>query len=1132
VSFLDTVRRAKTYLEEQGRVSLRALKREFALDAESLDELVDELVDVQGVAVRDARVLTWRGGAGAAEGARERAAARPGPDPRAYTPKYLVEKILQSRAVLEGERKQVTVLFADVKGSMELAEGLDPETWHEILDRFFRILTDGVHRFEGTVNQYTGDGVMALFGAPIAHEDHAQRACYAALHLRDALRACADTLRVEQGLGIAFRIGLNSGEVVVGRIGDDLRMDYTAQGHTVGLAQRIEALAAPGSACISEHTARSVRGYFDLRDLGRMQVKGAREPVGLFELVGAGAHRTRLEVAQARGLSPFVGRADEVATLDAALRRALAGDGHVVGVVAEAGTGKSRLCFEFVERCRASGLAAYEAHCPAHGRTIPLLPIRELLRGYFGIDDGDPAREVREKIAGRLLLLDRSFDADLPLVWDFLGVPEAERPVESTPAEARQRRLYDVVHRLTRARSEREPAIFLVDDLHWVDPGSDAFIAQLIEAAAGTRTLVLVNFRPEYRAMWMERAGYQQLPLAPLGRAATRELADTLLGRDPSVAALPDAIADRSGGNPFFTEEIVQALVEGGHLIGERGARRLVTSIESIVVPPTVQALLASRIDRLAEREKRVLQTAAVIGKEVPEPILAAVSELSADDLAAALTELRTSEFLYERALYPEVEYAFKHPLTQEVAYQSQLGDRRRAVHAAAARALEQRAADTPALLAYHWDKAEDAERAIHWHRAAAESIGFIDADAAFGHWQRARALLATRPGTTEVWTEAADVGARILWFAIRREGKDAEIDALFDEVQALARRADAPGILVRAIANYGQYCYYHERERRGAELVQQAAREAARLGDRHLRAASQWTTALVHYFNGEVNEALRVSRDGVALCDGDVDLGSEAVGFSPYMFLLGVCAASLAQSGDAAAGLAAFDRFLAVDPGRHAYSFGQVRCMGVDVQLLVGDGRAAVALARASFESAEAAGLPGVSEIWASLQLGVAHALNEEWQAGREMLARALAVSDRTRQFRQIVPDAEAWLALACLELGELDDARAALKRSHAAAERSGCRRGIQLRHLVEARLLESQDSVAADAALARAGEVTRALGARAWEPRIALVRAELAAARGDETGRRAALTEALRLYREMGAQPNAARVAAQLGM
>ena len=413
MNMLEVIRDVRRHLQENGRVSLRVLRRQYELDDDMLDELTEELVDVQQIARREQNILVWIGEAAAPVTGPAVAPSPPARNPLTYTPKHLADKILQSKSALEGERKQVTVLFADVKGSMELAEQLDPEQWHHILDRFFQILSDGVHRFEGTVNQYTGDGIMALFGAPIAHEDHAQRACYAALHLRETLRDFADDLRRSKGVNLAVRIGMNSGEVVVGRIGDDLRMDYTAQGQTVGLAQRMEQIAASDCAYLSANTAHLVEGYFQLRDLGEFNIKGASAPQRVYELQRVGALRTRLDASRARGFSKFVGRADEMATLEAALERSLHGHGQTVGVVAEAGTGKSRLCFEFVERCRARGFTVLEANAFAHGRNVPLLPMLAVFRAFFGVQTGDTELGIQEKIAGRLLLLDESLREDL-----------------------------------------------------------------------------------------------------------------------------------------------------------------------------------------------------------------------------------------------------------------------------------------------------------------------------------------------------------------------------------------------------------------------------------------------------------------------------------------------------------------------------------------------------------------------------------------------------------------------------------------------------------------------------------------------------------------------------------------------
>jgi class 3 adenylate cyclase len=726
VSFLETVERARHFLERHRRVSLRALRREFALDPETLAELNDELVQVQHVAVLEGDVLVWAGEAPLA--APSVGIPSPERDPRAYTPKHLADKILTSRSALEGERKQVTVLFADVKGSMELAEQLDPEVWSAIMQRFFTILADGVERFEGFVDKFTGDGIMALFGAPIAHEDHAQRACYAALHLREEIARYATEVKREHGIGFSTRIGLNSGEVVVGTIGDDLRMDYTAQGHTVGLAQRMESLAEPNTCYLSAATAALAGGYFALDDLGEFLVKGVADPVRVHRLAGIGAARTRFDISRARGLSRFVGRAADLRTLEDALAQAAAGNGQVVGVVAEAGTGKSRLCFEFLEHCRARGLRVFEGRAVAHGRNIPFLPILEVYRAYFGITLADDDRSARVKIAGHMVVLDQRFAEALPLLFDFLGIGDPEHPGPRLDPEVRQRQLIGLMRQVTQSGSEAQPTVTMIEDLHWLDAASGEFLEHMVDAQAGSRRLLLVNFRPEYRADWMQKSWYRQIPLTPLGPEAIAELLADLLGHDPSLAGLAGPNHARTAGNPFFTEEVAQSLIESGHLVGTRGAYRLVTPIERLEVPATVQAVLAARIDRLPAREKRLLQVASVIGKDFPEPLLAAVAELPADELKAALAALRRGEFIHEQARYPVAEYAFKHPLTQEVALGSQLRERRRQVHAAVARATLQHDPEhrdeRAALLAHHWEEAGEALSAARWHRRAAEWVG------------------------------------------------------------------------------------------------------------------------------------------------------------------------------------------------------------------------------------------------------------------------------------------------------------------------------------------------------------------------------------------------------------------------
>jgi class 3 adenylate cyclase len=641
----------------------------------------------------------------------------------------------QSSENIDGQRKTVTALFADIKGSMELMENLDPEEARAIVDPALKIMIDAVHRYDGYVVQSTGDGIFALFGAPIAHEDHANRSLYAALRMQEEVRRYSDNLLAEGHAPLEMRVGVNTGEVVIRSLTTGSgKTEYTPIGHTTNLAARMQAIAATGSISITENARRLVEGYFALNSRGPTRVKGMTEPVNVYEVMGPGPLRSKLDVSRARGFSRFVGRESDMQTLDAALEQAQAGNGQVVGIVAEAGTGKSRLCFEFLERCRARGINVLTGRAVAHGKNIPYLPMLEVFRGYYGISEADSAQAVREKIAGRLLLTDESLRELLSVVFEFFGVTDPEHPPPRMDPEAKLRQLFAVLRKEMREGKAANRLVILIEDLHWMDAGSEAFLEQLVDAAAGSRALMIVNFRPEYHATWTAKSYYRQIPLAPLGPEAVRTMLGDLLGNDLSIEGLAQSIYARTSGNPFFTEEIVQSLIQSGALEGTRGSYRLVKPIERLYVPTTVQALVAARIDRLGEREKFVLQSAAVIGNDFSEPVLRRVVNqishppLSETELGSALRILKDGDFIIERSLYPVPEYTFKHPLTQEVALDSLLKERRRQVHAEAAGALEEvyagRLDEAAALLAHHHEEAGDAMAAARWHRRAAQWAG------------------------------------------------------------------------------------------------------------------------------------------------------------------------------------------------------------------------------------------------------------------------------------------------------------------------------------------------------------------------------------------------------------------------
>ncbi len=643
--------------------------------------------------------------------------------PEAYTPKHLAERILTSKAALEGERKQVTVLFADMKGSMELLADRDPEEARKILDPMLERMLEAVHRYEGTVNQVMGDGIMALFGAPLAHEDHAVRACYAALRMQEAVKRYAEDVRRSHGFEPQVRIGLNSGEVVVRSIGSDLHMDYTAVGQTTHLAARMEQLATPGTIRATAETLRLVEGYVEIMPLGPVNIKGLGVPMEVYEVTGAGTTRTPLQAATRRGLSRFVGRDSEMEHLRRTLQQAADGHGQVAAVVGEPGVGKSRLFYEFTHSYRTQDWLILASGSVSYGKATSYLPVIDLLKAYFKIQDRDDSRGVREKVIGKLLALDRIFETTLPAFLGLLDVPVEDRQWEELDQLQRHQRTLDAVKRLLVHESQVQPLILVFEDLHWIDPETQAFLESLVDSLPTARILLLVNYRPEYRHGWGGKTYYTQLRIDPLPRESVDELLEALLGTDAALSPLKRLLIERTEGNPFFLEESVRTLFETEVLLGERGAHRLAKSLEGLQVPVTVQSVLAARIDRLPPGDKRLLQSAAVIGHEVPFVLLHGIAEEEEEQLHRMLTHLQAAEFLYETRLFPDLEYTFKHALTHEVAYGSLLHERRRRLHAQIVEALEtlyvDRLAEHVEQLAHHALRGELWEKAVGYLRQA-----------------------------------------------------------------------------------------------------------------------------------------------------------------------------------------------------------------------------------------------------------------------------------------------------------------------------------------------------------------------------------------------------------------------------
>jgi class 3 adenylate cyclase/tetratricopeptide (TPR) repeat protein len=1066
-------------------------------------------------------------------------AATPAParNTRTFTPKHLADKILRSRCALEGERKQVTVLFADVKGSMDLAEQLDPEEWSSIMQRFFSILADGVERFEGFVDKFTGDGIMALFGAPIAHEDHARRACYAALHMLDGLRAYANELRLQRGLNLSTRMGINSGEVIVGKIGDDLRMDYTAQGHTVGLAARMEQIAEPGKVYLTAHTAREAEGYFALTDLGAMEVKGAG-PMHVYELQGVGRMHTRLDVSRSRGFSRFVGRGDEMHVLESALARASEGTAQVIGIVGEAGLGKSRLCFEFLERCRARGVMTYETTGVAHGKAIPFLPLLRLWRAFYGITDQDSAATAREKIAGRMLLLDERLREMLPFVFDFFGVPDPELPLPAMDPEARQAQSFDVVRRVTQARGRKETTVTLLEDLHWFDGGSEAFLEPYFDSLVGTRGLVILNFRPEYQASWMGKSYYLKLPLAPLGPDAIRELLDALLGTDRSIAGLAEAIHARTAGNPFFTEEVVRNLIESGKLQGTKGAYRLVTPVDKLEVPSSVHALLAARIDRLAEREKDVLQTAAVIGREFDEPTLAAVVEQAAPQLREALHTLKDAEFVYEQSLFPVAEYLFKHPLTQEVALTSQLQERRRRLHAAVARVVEAAHAhdldQQAALLAHHWEEAADAMQAVRWHRRAAEWAGPRDPIEGLRHWRKVHDLGRALDDTDA--KESRLLACRnVLAGGTWRIGMgEDDMQALLDEGRALAQELRRPAALASMLAGVAAHLGVRGRLEGALAVASEAAAMIEELPPGETISVGE-PRAYWLLVAGRLPQALAAFDRLIERSGGDPQAGREVVGYSPLIWAEQLAALTLVYAGRFDDCWARAERVvrMARECGARE-NLGWALGLPASCSYYAGRSRmSAGEIRRAAVEGLEIAEAIGsrYSRFHAASNLALAHLLNGDYEASEALYTETLAQVRAANNALELEGDWVKMLAELRLARGDTDGAIARANEGIAISDANGAwfqaagGRAVLVDALVRANAPEPEIA----RVIAEARELVEKSGGNALLPRLREAEARVAG-RNDRAALHAGLRAAEEMSRTMGAMDAADRLAREI--
>jgi class 3 adenylate cyclase/tetratricopeptide (TPR) repeat protein len=983
VTFEETLAQVVEVLRRERRISYRALRRRFGLDEEYLEDLKVEIIQAKQLAVdEDDTILVWTGDT------TPTSASAPERPPLTYTPAHLSEKILTTRTALEGERKQVTVLFADIKGSTELIAGLDPEEARALLDPALRLMMHAVHRYEGTVNQVLGDGIMALFGAPLAHEDHAVRACYAALAMQEAMRRYTEEVRHTHGVEVQLRVGLNSGAVVVRAIGDDLHMDYSAVGQTTHLAARMEQLAPPGSIRLTAETLRLAEGFVQVTSLGLVPVKGLAEPVAVWELVGVTALRRRLQAAVARGLSPFVGRQSELAALQQALARAGAGQGQAVALIGEPGVGKSRLVYEFLHSHHMQGWLILESSSVSYGKATAYLPVCDLLTAYCHIEDRDDLRTVRAKITGQILALDEALQDTVPAVLALFEALPADSAFLSLDPLQRRRRTLEALKRVLLRESQVQPLLLVFEDLHWIDSETQAVLDMLVEGLPTAQVLLLVNYRPEYQHVWGSKTYYTQLRLDPLPEASADVLLQALLGHAPGLEPVTQLLIARTQGNPFFLEESVRTLVETGVLVGERGAYHLAQPPDTLQVPSTVQALLAARIDRLPPEDKRLLQTAAVIGTEVPWPLLQAIADTSDEVLYRSLAQHQAAEFLYETSLFPERAYTFKHALTHEVAYGSMLHERRRALHARIVEALEtlvsDRLDDQVERLAQHALRGEVWEKALAYGRQAGDKArtrsAYREAVVCF---EQALIALEHLPDSRATTEQAIDLRLSL------RPALNALAEAperMLDHVRRAETLAQTLGDhlrLGRIYAEMGSTCWVMGEVDRAIVYGQRVLALATTLGDVGLQARAHRNLGQAYYDTGDYPRAVESLGRNVATLQGE--LLSERFGANGSVAvesraLLGRCYAEL---GAFTEGLAiAAEGLRIAETVNHPFSLINA-CHGVSaVYLRQGDvPRAIPVLERAMGLCQDWHILLSVP--WLAAALGVAYALDGRVVAG-----------------------------------------------------------------------------------------------------------------------------------------------------
>jgi len=1123
MKFSEILKQAIELLQESGRITYRTLKREFELDDEALDDLKFELIEGQELAVdKDGKTLIWIGadsepGAGKQDVAKPENRTEPtsgssAQAPVAYTPAHLAERIraeqeaLENRGGIDGERKTITALFADLKGSTALLDGLDPEVARSVVDPVLQLMMDAVHRYEGYVAQALGDGILALFGAPIAHEDHAQRSALAALKMQADLHHYSDQVRLKHGAPLAMRVGLNTGEVVVRSIRkDDLHTDYVPVGHSINLAARMEQMADPGSILATQHTAKLIEGYFTLKPLGAADIKGLDQPLPVFEVAGPGALHTRLQVAARRGLTRFVGRRHELETMERALDEAREGRGQVIGIMGEPGMGKSRLMHEFKASVRGFGIL--QTYATSHGKATPYLPITELLKEYFQFQLQDDERTRREKVIGKLLGMDRGLEQTLPYYFALLNIEEADSPLRQMDPQLRRQRTFEALKKVTLSASLEEPLVLIFEDLHWIDSETQGFLDGLVESLGSSRILLLTNFRPEYRHDWGNKTYCTQLRLAPFGRAEADEFLRILLGApaDTTTASrltvLQKSILEKTEGTPFFMEEMVEDLFEQKRIQRNADGRLTVTSeaVMSIQLPTTVQGVLAARIDRLLPEEKSLLQQLSVIGREFPLGLAKAVVGISEDKLLRQLAALQKKEFLYEQPAFPEVEYIFKHALTQDVAYNSLLQETRKTIHEQTAIAIENlyqhELVDHYQALAHHYGYSTNAEKAIEYLTLAGyQVVERSTYDAAIQLFSAAIDRIRTLPASPERSGRELELQVALgVPLQVTKGWASDEVDAAYKRARQLCDEVgDSPQVFPTL---YGLWVSNAVAGKHSAasELCDQLLRLAKEQQDNALLLIAHNAMAPTLTILGDFRASRVHAERAYALYNAEQhhSLAFSYGSYDPGMAALVYLAETLACLGYTDQGLKkAFDAVTLARELRHPFSEACAHCYILRILQWRQDPAAVAERAETAIELCSEHGYTYWMAV-AKLYRGWALTVLGRTSEGGDAISDWRASGARLWWSNSLALSAEAQRAT-----GRVEDALATLDEAFEFVQQSDERFYEAELYRLRGELLVQQSEANADEAIAsvqRALEIARAQQAKLWELRAAMSLARL---------------------------------------